>query len=142
MNANELRIGNLVEYFGIRELIAIKYHKIKLINESEKGNFIIEWCPIDSSSLKPIPLTEEILLKLGFQSEEFFCRIKNSRFSDALIHNDGIDINVHGVHLKHIKHLHELQNLYFSLTKNELIYEQNTTAINRYFKMQKRNCRC
>ena len=123
MNANELRIGNLVEYFGIRELIAIKNHKIKLINESEKGNFIIEWCPIDSSSLKPIPLTEEILLKLGYNKEGSFYRIKNSRLADALIHNDGIDINVHGVHLTHIKYLHELQNLYFALTKKELSYE-------------------
>lgn len=70
MRAQELRIGNLVECFGIREVIAIKKNKIKVQHESNKGHFIIEWVPIDSLSLKPIPLTEEWLLKFGFEYED------------------------------------------------------------------------
>jgi len=67
MKNTELRIGNLVECFGIREVVAIKKDKIKVQNETEKGHFILEWTPITSLSLKPIKLNEEHLLKFGFK---------------------------------------------------------------------------
>ena len=139
MKANELRIGNLVECFGIREVISIKEHKIKVRNESEKGHFIIEWCPIDSSSLKPITLTEEILAKLGFiEVKHFWHELKYFTDCEEYAECFLISYNVKSKRLgindpesdsdifytgKKIKHLHELQNLYFSLTKNELSYE-------------------
>jgi hypothetical protein len=116
---NELRIGNFIEYFGIREVIAIKKHKIKVQHESKQGNFIIEWCPITSLSLEPIPLTDDWLKKLGFKQdigepERFF--------------NDFISLGKYGIHrvIEYngfdftITYVHQLQNLHFALTQRDL----------------------
>ena len=121
---NELRIGNLVECFGTREIIAIKKHKIKVQHESKYGNFIIEWCPITSLSLEPIPLTEEWLLKLGF-SEIGGCNEKDFTNGDYNIFINSIgEVNFlffrEGDWYQKISYVHQLQNLYFALTGSEL----------------------
>lgn len=108
MKANELRIGNLVtDSIGILE-----------IGENAK----IEFCDI----YNPITLTEDILLKCGFDkidnefyytliSNEFYIKIEDSK-------------NVFWVYFDEqpnhpitcVFNLHQLQNLYFALTENEL----------------------
>ena len=120
IQAQELRIGNLVECFSIREVCVIKEHKIKVRHEISKGHFILEWCPIKSLELNPIPLTEEWLSKFGFKKIGSFYRIKDSRFVEVLIHDDGIDVCNHSIYLLHIKYVHQLQNLYFALTGEKL----------------------
>lgn len=68
MRIQELRIGNLVECFGICEVISIYENKIKVRRLSDSGErFVIEKVPIDSLSLKPIKITTEILIQLGFE---------------------------------------------------------------------------
>ena len=127
----ELRLGNLVECFGIREVVAIKKHKIKVQNESEKGNFILEWCPVNSLSLEPILLTNEWLIKLGFEwSIPHQAYFKNGfdyviDFYETYPNIEGClaFINKHhrsGEKLITIKFVHQLQNLYFALTQREL----------------------
>lgn len=142
MIANELRISNLVELFGTREVIAIKENKIKVRHESSKGHFIVEWCPITSLSLNPIPLTEEWLLKCGFEKQKtiisgnvYSIKINknNNWFS---VHEQSEYDDPNSLSLKElkkwwsfndnryevkIKSIHQLQNLYFALTREELI---------------------
>ena len=115
MKANELRIGNLV-----------------YLVDKEKVWEILDGYEIDKCDenpfTRPIPLTEEWLLKFGFE-------IKLDNFN----WNAGIGINEIGdfkLALRHtdnfgwfyksrctpIKYVHQLQNLYFALTGEELTY--------------------
>lgn len=113
---NELRIGNLVtdkdgevlEVFNILQ----SYVRVYIDNE-------LEDLQLSYSDLKPIPLTEDLLLKFGF--------VKNSTswtnwrrpnhtkevrigFVNKLNYYNGLEI----------KYVHQLQNLYFALTGEEL----------------------
>ena len=108
MKANELRIGNYV--IDNRD---DSIHKVT-------GSTIHSYEFSNTSILKPIPLNEEWLLKFGFEQKGSFYRIKNSRFAEIIVYDDGIDVCNHSVYLPHIKSVHQLQNLYFALTGCEL----------------------
>lgn len=88
---------------------------------------------ITSLPVKPIELTPEIMKRLGFKHEgkdyriefkgciyiAFWSRIKSE------IHALGIKFdNETNNFTWHIKYVHQLQNLYFALTGEELIYTQ------------------
>lgn len=114
MKATELRIGNLVQWgLGIHEweMDSYNYH--------------------DLDYAKPIPLTEEWLLKFGFDrlSKDWFelrCKAASGFYSlDVNVEMKlSIDVNNESMEypldLEHIKHVHQLQNLYFALTGKEL----------------------
>ena len=80
--------------------------------ESQKG---IE----DFISFEPIPLTEEWLLKCGFEKDEIIVFYRKDETSSTFI----IDFNfVCLLGYSHVKihSAHQLQNLYFALTGEEL----------------------
>ncbi len=125
MKANELRIGNYVRYFEE--------------NDSRIDGIEFNYCHLtDASSIyyediKPIPLTEDWLLKFGFKESTYGTFQIDGLFRTE-IGNDNYD-PVHEVHegfkshlvdiesnniSKEIKHVHQLQNLYFALTGEEL----------------------
>ena len=110
MKASELRIGNLVNYNegGIFKVIGIHEFGIDCENE-------IETTYMEYENFKPIPLTEEWLLKFGF---------KNNRLGlfDCVKVGDDIGYHIYfiGKHLKEVQYVHQLQNLYFALTGEEL----------------------
>lgn len=130
INKQELRIGNWVEYDG-------KYYKIDTIanefptlNTSEFGIGVVDW-----NNINPIHLTEEILLKCGFEKtddygDQIYYEPKNRGNRNYYICFDHEDIsfglNVFGncTNLLHdnsnLQFLHQLQNLYFALTGEEL----------------------
>jgi hypothetical protein len=106
IKASELRIGNYYNHNG--QIKTVTPNTILEVWEAERT-----WC-------KPIPLTEEILLKnLGFKKSSWGW-IKNGvniqkGFTLAFSSNkDSIEI----------KYLHQLQNLYFALTGQELEFKQ------------------
>jgi hypothetical protein len=112
MKAQDLRIGNYV-YNGFNEVVKIS----NIISQNNTSGYLLE-------TLKPIALTEEILLKCGFEKGKCYFSLEN------------FDIDLKGwfgfnnmVANANINHLHELQNLYYSLTKTELDYE-NTISKN------------
>jgi hypothetical protein len=121
MIASELRIGNLLDYNGkiVKvNTLAIDFHGNQTMLAS-KENFLWNVSKIDG--IKPIPLTEEWLLKFGFDerlhgwwSEKIFLRKDengNLWFDwNGTTQTESIEI----------KYLHELQNLYFALAGNEL----------------------
>jgi len=119
MKANELRIGNYVNADG--------NHK-KVYNLYSNGwDFLhddIDCRFVEYQNTKPIPLTEDWLLKFGFEKKGSFYRIKNSRFVEVIMHDEGIDVTNYSVLLPHIKSVHQLQNLYFALTNEELTIKQ------------------
>ena len=105
MKANELRIGNWVMYNS----------KIQ-VNENK-----IRECVDHPDRFAPIPLTEEWLLKFGFEYSDlngdsglwkippFQIYGKYNQF----IYDYRLDVN----------YVHQLQNLYFALTGEELTYQ-------------------
>jgi len=128
----ELRKGNILQDQNGNYL--------KVCNISEKGYGAVV---IDRSKYplpegwkaQPIPLTEEILLKCGFnwsnqlESFEYKYGVESgfkwlAKYSDI---NGGYKFwsNIHNCMLtsKEFRYLHQLQNLYYSLTGKELEIE-------------------
>ena len=111
MKATELRANSWVLEEGVR-----------LRQITALGIYHVEQGFVD---VFPIPLTEDILLKCGFEvSGESFIK---ACFSIEDVHNGDTwylymydEDNECDVHVGIIKYLHQLQNLYFALTGSEL----------------------
>lgn len=115
MEAKELRIGNWVfndrVINKIENLLSNGVCTLKTLQD----NFIKARYEL----IKPIPLTEEWLIKFGFKPDVDIpnwlvrnglkCNIKNMEFSYL------------AAKLKKPIYVHQLQNLYFALTGEELI---------------------
>lgn len=110
MKANELRIGNFI-FYANGDICKVSYHQIRyLIITTEKVNY------------NPIPLTEEWLLKFGFENKN---KKKNWIYSAyGLKINNGKIISGLGGKMVCVEYVHQLQNLYFALTNEELIIKQ------------------
>ncbi len=118
IKANEIRIGNIVEKSiksgNGRKLIAeIGCQDIVRIFENT-GNFNYE----------PIPLTEEWLIRFGFEKalNGYWCQqdlfnVKISKFDVIEIYLRGSDTDLA---FCGIQYVHQLMNLYHSLTQTEL----------------------
>lgn len=142
MKAQELRIGNWV-------------HHNDIISASEnEGNFKWDICHfydlerhhLNTESIEPIPLTEDWLLKFGFQNKGLFTNkialsghpsgdmdgsiifrigeygqdiylFENEFYFELASHTDDYGEEIT---TKKIQFLHQLQNLYFALTGEEL----------------------
>lgn len=115
MKANELRIGNWVEFPNL----LIKQQQIVYIDARKE----------DTSYIQPIPLTEEWLLKFGFSiinessAGKKYGYVVNSIFSSDLIIICWKTTKEIGKFFRsnlEIKYVHQLQNLYFALMGEEL----------------------
>ena len=114
MEAKELRIGNLVYDINnkIIEIEEVLRYKISF-------SFKLGIGFAGYKSIKPIPLTEEWLIKLGFKE----VNPKRGIISSFIKNGIQIDISNSGnYYYKNILILsiHQLQNLYFALTGEEL----------------------
>ena len=132
MNANELRVGNYFNVLGEdRVLQGVSNTSANTVLYTYYADFI-GLLPIKLIHLKPIPLTEEWLLKFGFEKGSdiigdcFYIELKNN--DDFVIHIEDDNTFLFDDNLE-IKHVHQLQNIYFALTQKELIYEnRNKTS--------------
>jgi hypothetical protein len=102
MKATELRIGNFYDNNGV-------FKKASPSTIEEVWNAPRSWC-------KAIPLTEEWLLKFGFEITDNFQT--KDRFQTHK--QDGIIWFEYGYIVVELNYVHQLQNLYFSLTGEEL----------------------
>ena len=134
IQAAQFRIGNLVEYritdkfdyrkewWEVSEIDADDIHWLSKVDTKDE-DFI------------PIPLTEEWLLKFGFEKiidNEFTLRYelkKDPRFDYFFPKHN---LKTFGLRFQGstffdvVKHVHQLQNFYFALTNKELNYETTT----------------
>lgn len=115
---NELRIGNFV--FKDKQRIPTSEGSIF----SAELHTIDEYSFYESTSLDPIRITEEWLIRLGFEKGSpnayatnyyiaGFCVSRH--FKDGLYYSWTANIN----------YVHQLQNLYFAITGKELELKQN-----------------
>ena len=127
MKGNELRIENLVD-LGNRIAKVIEISQLAcVVVDLEETQDTIE----DYDRIRPIPLTEEWLLKFGFEinrqtkeenniwrcySEEGFFEVEQIGTSFFLDDN-----HCYGTKIDYV---HQLQNLFFALTAEELTFKQ------------------
>lgn len=125
MGVNEIRIGNFVSLSGELQLKVIEITTVAFYAMDKKGeNFKSSWADI-----QPIPLTEEWLLKFGFEkiksgyeeAETYDFYNENLYFNMA---NQSIKINGNYAISFIPDYVHQLQNLYFALTNTELKLEK------------------
>ena len=126
MRAEELRIGNLINYYSNGTAWGEVYTTFETFKTFEQ----IERHPDYEFKefYKPIPLTEEWLLKFGFV---VISEVGGYGLGLHLIYdskNDFYDFIPFSTNDKdcyiNIKHVHQLQNLYFSLTGEELTVKE------------------
>ena len=117
IKARELRIENLVLCRGaISVVTSVDMFSVGYLTQSGKGER-----KIPLRLVKPIKLTEEILLKCGFSKRSGiyvkhgfpFSLCKDGEFYES----DELPTFIF------LQHLHQLQNLYFALTGEELNVE-------------------
>ena len=127
IQAAQFRIGNLVEY-----RITDKFDDRKEWWEvSEIDADDIHWLSkvdTEDEDFRPIPLTEEWLLKFGFVKKLSNYELENFRFHvnkpsnyDGFLFCEGYSVITDKIHF-----VHQLQNLYFALNNKELNYETRT----------------
>jgi len=128
MSANELKIGNLVDLGNrIAKVIEIN-HLACVVVDLEETQDTIE----DYDRTKPIPLTEEWLIKFGFSRE---VKVGSEMGTDGVefrvYHFDVLTFNTnHGWWYKvqrindtPLEYVHQLQNFYFAITGEELTFK-------------------
>jgi hypothetical protein len=115
LHATDLRIGNLVYYpFSKRNV------KINQANLSDFANGYIKF--------EPIPLTEEWLIKMGFEKSvdttNLFVKIENiNEVQYEITFNEKVGCSLYAEEFwlkDEIKYVHTLQNLYYALCGEEL----------------------
>jgi hypothetical protein len=121
LTANELRIGNLINYWeyvsGVWKISKVDWADIKIQSID----------PIDN--YRPIPLTEEWLLKFGFEVNTDYASEDNNWY-DYLKNYVRISMPYFTYNFENgeseieIKYVHQLQNLYFALTGEELTIKE------------------
>lgn len=116
MNANELRIGNWVEFDGRQFQIDSVAREFPTLNTEEFGIGVVDW-----NNISPIVISEEVLLKCGFVKAwgDYSIDDYSYSFSGQFSYIDAETIYVIA---QNIKYLHQLQNLCFALTGQELTY--------------------
>lgn len=123
MNAQDIRIGNLFSQKGFPMYVEAIFRDTVYLNfEGNEGDVWEE----DIKDLVPIPLTEEILLKAGFEKEEnpYLDNFNNDILSLS-IYKGKVYYSLKSKTFIEIEsnYLHQLQNLFFALTGEEIKIE-------------------
>jgi len=140
MKASELRIGNYVmeKHYGLRKVIKIDSR------EGQDNVYRDAYGDAHGGFIRPIPLTEEWLLKFGFEVigtyvnegilvTDYGINITDCNNDEKLIVSDwnmNVSIGEYSEDDYYVcnfnyKHVHQLQNLYFALTGEELKIKKN-----------------
>jgi hypothetical protein len=142
MKANELRIGNFVfdDENKPMKVARVETQECTDFNGNDEFNVIIEHIDKNigyyESKINPIPITEEWLIKFGFTrgaldswAVYFHYKTKINNYDEDIcvrFYRDGYFMYCNGNECnssyKANRHVHQLQNLYFALTNEELIY--------------------
>jgi hypothetical protein len=116
MKAQELRIGNyIIDEFGDEVRVSTIFPDTVVISDRGNNNILNELV-----ECKPIPLTEDWLLKFGFtETHECYYQLNGL----LLEHTASNNFNVNDC-LCWISEVNQLQNLYFALTGEELTIKE------------------
>lgn len=127
MNYKEFRCGNYVEHDGRVFQIDSIAEVFPTLNTDEFGIGVVDW-----NNISPIPLTEEWLINFGAVKLEtehtpnyFLLQFEIEDLTSIPELNSDFIVrkrynNENSLFICEIKYAHQLQNLFFSLTGNEL----------------------
>ena len=129
MNPNNFMLNNYIEYDGRVFQIDSISKEFPTLNTSEFGIGVVDW-----SNIKPIAITKEWLLKLGFELNEDYGDIKyyqipNQRYGFGVCfdHDElkfysfrGNNCTTLIYDMEFFQHIHHLQNLWLALTGEQL----------------------
>jgi hypothetical protein len=116
IKANELRIGNKVDYYG--NIVTINY-----INDTDVG--FSDYVPFDYpllDEINPVPITEDWLVRFGFEKGRkgnVWVILENQ----LGYKNGRIYYNSWAISENQPNSIHQLQNLYYALTGEEMKYD-------------------
>jgi len=118
MIIEELRIGNLVLFENeIQEISSI--HSDNTIRLRKNKNEKCHGCyKVNNFKIKPILLTPELLLNLGYKSVGMFFQIDTN--IEFFINDNKLICDLYGETLYNMDFVHQLQNLHFSLYHEQL----------------------
>jgi hypothetical protein len=121
MKANELRIGNLLrDKVSKTELEVIELYENNIITKViDRSKFPLK----DGWGIEYIPLTEEWLLKFGFDKKGNKGKLNVILSGNFGYKNGKTYFNSWVILESQPKYVHQLQNLYFALTGEELTYK-------------------
>ena len=131
INIQEIRVGNLFTYCNHEDELPFDISDFVSIHEYE----------LSLEDIKPIKITDEKLIEIGFDKKEsFFGYIYEKKINHCiytiLLSNDEIKNSSFGVRFEDneygnkdnlkffswkLEYIHELQNLWYDLTKEDLI---------------------
>lgn len=130
MKTNDLRIGNYLKRNNkIVKVNGLSRNEVKY-TDNDKGEIVY-----DIMFFQPIELTEELLVKIGFEKYDEAMNIyafENERaivvyvLDRKLLKIEGVENGVlidRNIRLNNVEHLHQLQNAYYCLTNEELNIE-------------------
>lgn len=140
MKANELRIGNWVSRRGdLKQVQGVLPDAVLLYVSPRVYGGVNKASRVVLKSINPIPLTEEWLVKFGFEQDSsgsckegwwrsFDIEKTRDKFGVTLIEETGVmefhyDAGTFEQTIT-VKHVHQLQNLYFALTGEELTIKE------------------
>lgn len=121
----ELRLGNIILFEGHMNYVLSIHSPAPDKAQRFDGKFVVEINPPDSfnvpfDEIEPMLLTEEWLIKFGFISNPYSDRYELGEFHIEHNAERGYSIFWHDKTGVTIENVHQLQNLYFSLTGEEL----------------------
>jgi hypothetical protein len=131
MDARELRIGNLLQIpdptiknlNNCENIFKVTSYNLSIISLDHYKE-IIHIPNIHIDYVYPIPLTEEWLIKFGFEKLDLFYSHKKYGYKVAK-NMDGFYIWSNAFSFNPpLKYVHQLQNLYFALTGEELTIKE------------------
>ena len=112
IQANELRLGVLV--IDGKDIVRVNSRMIAMVENRE-------------AEFDPIPLTEEWLLKFGFEKDNYMGSVSYLKdgggfylYCMVVGENKGKFFFERKLDDRDIEYVHQLQNLYFALTNTEL----------------------
>lgn len=134
IKANELRLGNYLQLKGENFRVSEIQNNLQCV-ELKRKNLEnprlndYEECDLDCNDLIPIPITEIILLSYGFKKRKscFGYWIYEIMFHHTVFSVEEVDLGlcyfyIGNTHVSQTRYVHELQNLYFSITGEELVF--------------------
>jgi len=122
MNIAELRIGNFIQTDGkVKKITGVITYGVY---------FSCGYCPNVKGLIKPIPITEEWLIKFGFDVNSFGFATKNNFQTGHITKDENYQFEfsvgmIGKWFLKDILSVHQLQNIFHALTGEELTIKDN-----------------
>ena len=120
LQVNELKFGNLVNHISFGDIFIYGVNKDCIQCDFDNSTYYD-----DLEYYKPIPITEEWLIKFGFKrtSSNGSGFISNKlRIEKRIDTNNAFQVWWNSWYLVDVTEIHNLQNLYFSLTGRRTNY--------------------